>query len=99
MAAWLDLVKRLEDGLYRDNRLHVESVYRGAPLPEWIDAPLQVARENAGALRPVLVLNVKGAAVPDSLCVLRLRDLERLTAARLQVAEGAPIVTETVDTP
>ena len=94
MAAWLDLVKRLEDGIGRDNRLHVESVYRGAPLPEWLDAPLQVAHENAGALRPVLVLNVKGVAVPDSLCVLRLRDLERLTATRPHVAEAAPIATE-----
>lgn len=88
MASWLDLVKRLESGLYRDERLHTEAIYHGVPLPAWLDAPLQVARENANGRRPVLVLNVKGVAVTDTLCVLRLRDLERLTATpRSQAAQ------------
>ena len=84
MAAWLDLVQRLEAGLYSDDRTHVECVYRGVALPEWLDAPLQIAQENAGAKRPVLVLNVKGAKVQDVLCLVRLRDLERLTATPRQ---------------
>ncbi len=90
MASWLDLAQRLEASLYRDERIHTEAVYRGTPLPEWLDAPLQVVQENAGALRPVLVVNVKGVAVQDTICVLRLRDLERLTATpRSQAAQNA----------
>ena len=78
MATWLDLVQRLEETLYTDERLHAEAVYRGEGLPGWLSQPLKTATANAGRQSPVVVVNVKGNAVQDSLCLLRLRDLERL---------------------
>ena len=81
MATWLDLVARLEETLYADDRLHAEAVYRGESLPAWLSQPLAAATANAERRCPVLVLNVKGRSVQDSLCLLRLRDLERLLGA------------------
>ena len=78
MASWLDLVQRLEETVYTDERLHAEATYRGEALPAWLSSPLATAAQNAGARLPVVVLNVKGRSVQDSLCLLRLRDLERL---------------------
>ena len=78
MAAWIDLAKHLEDTLYCDTRLHTESVYRGTGVPSWLRAPLETATKNAEGQLPVLVLNVKGRRIPDTLCVLRLADLEAL---------------------
>ena len=78
MATWLDLVQRLERTIYADERLHAEAMYRGEALPQWLSSPLATATQNAGARLPVVVLNVKGRSVGDSLCLLRLRDLEAL---------------------
>lgn len=78
MATWLDLAQRLEDTIHADERLHCEACYRGEALPAWLSSPLATATKNAGARLPVVVLNVKGRSVGDSLCVLRLRDLEAL---------------------
>ena len=81
MAAWLDLVQRLEETLYADERLHAEAVYRGESLPQWLTQPLETATANADERSPVVVVNVKGRQVQDSLCLLRLRDLEALLGA------------------
>lgn len=81
MATWLDLVQRLEETLYLDSRLHAEATYKGEALPQWLAQPLKDVTANAGDRSPVLVLNVKGHAVQDSLCLLRLRDLEALLGA------------------
>ena len=81
MAAWLDLVQRLEETLYADERLHAEAVYRGEGLPQWLTQPLETATANADERSPVVVVNVKGRQVQDSLCLLRLRDLEALLGA------------------
>lgn len=78
MATWLDLVNRLEETLYADERLHTEAVYRGEGLPQWLKQPLETATANADERSPVVVVNVKGRSVQDSVCVLRLRDFERL---------------------
>jgi len=78
VAAWLDLVQRLEETLYADERLHAEAVYRGESLPQWLTQPLETATANADERSPVVVVNVKGRQVQDSLCLLRLRDLEAL---------------------
>ena len=80
MATWLDLVARLEETLYADERLHAEAVYRGDGLPHWLSQPLETATANADERSPVVVLNVKGRSVQDSLCLLRLRDFEALLA-------------------
>ena len=88
MATWLDLVQRLESGLYADERLHTEAVYRGEGLPGWLSRPLQDATANADTRSPVLVLNVKGRTVQDSLCLLRLRDFERLAGVALEEAHA-----------
>ena len=80
MATWLDLVARLEETLYADERLHAEATYRGETLPQWLLQPLKDVTANAERRCPVLVLNVKGRQVQDSLCLLRLRDLEALLA-------------------
>ncbi len=78
MAAWLDLAKHLEDGLYLDGRLHTECVYKSDGVPAWLSVPLQTAVKSSEGLTPVLVVNAKGRKVPDALCVLRLEDLEAL---------------------
>jgi hypothetical protein len=80
MAAWLDILARLEDGLHCDERLHVESIYRPAQLPGWLYRPWAAARRNAGERVPVLLLNCKGTPTGDTVCLVRLGDLERLTA-------------------
>lgn len=78
MASWLGLVQRLEETIYTDERLHCEATYRGEALPAWLSAPLATATQNADSRHAVLVVNCKGRSVQDSLCVLRLRDLEAL---------------------
>ena len=78
VATWLDLVQRLEDTIYADERLHAEAVYRGEGLPAWLSGPLATATSNADSRHAVVVVNVKGRSVQDSLCLLRLRDLEAL---------------------
>lgn len=78
MATWIDLVNRLEETLYSDDRVHCEAIYRGEGLPQWLTQPLATATANADERSPVVVVNVKGRSVQDSLCLLRLRDFERL---------------------
>jgi hypothetical protein len=80
MASFVDLLTHLERTLTADARLHAECVYRGTPLPAWLAQPLQEAQAQAHGRVPVLVLNVKGRRTPDTLCMLRLQDLERLLA-------------------
>lgn len=82
MATWLDLVARLEETIFKDERLHAEAVYRGEALPAWLSSPLATATKNADSRHAVIVVNCKGRSVQDSLCVLRLRDLEALLGAR-----------------
>ena len=85
MAAWLDLLARLEDGLHRDDRYHVETSYRSAQLPGWLYLPWAETRRNAGPDRtPVMLLNCKGTPADDTVCFIRLADLERLVT----LAEG-----------
>jgi hypothetical protein len=84
VAVWLDLVQRLEAGLYADERLHAEATYRGESLPQWLSGPLEDVTHNADRRTPVLVLNVKGRQVSDSLCLLRLCDFERLAGVTLE---------------
>lgn len=82
MAAWLDLLARLETGLHHDDRLHVETIYRPAALPGWLYIPWAAARRNAGGDRtPVMLLNCKGTGPDDTVCIVRLADLEQLTNA------------------
>ena len=78
MAVWLDLLIRLEDGVNADGRLHCETIYRGAAMPAWMRGPFEDTIRNAGDLIPVMLVNVKGQASDDSLCILRLRELEML---------------------
>jgi hypothetical protein len=78
MAAWLDILARLEEGLQQDDRLHLESIYRPAQLPGWIYAPWATAQRNAQARMPILLINCKGTAPGDTVCMVRLDDLERL---------------------
>ena len=92
MATWLDLAQRLEDTIHADERLHCEACYRGEALPAWLSSPLATATKNADSRHAVVVVNVKGRSVSDSLCVLRLRDLEAL----LGVAGAAQPVIQAV---
>ena len=80
MAAWFDLSKRLDAGLGADDRLHVESIYRGEGLPGWLSTPWAAAQHAAGDKLPILALNVKNVKTADTLCLVRLSDLERLIA-------------------
>ena len=82
MATWLDLGKRLEETLETDERLHTEVTYRGGPLPGWLADPLKGVERNQRDRAGVLVLNVKGRRVEETLCILRLADLERLLKSR-----------------
>jgi len=81
MAAWLDLSAHLERTIQRDERLHCESIYRGAALPAWLQQPLRDTERNAGDRVPCLAVNVKGRRVADTVCIVKLSDLERLLRA------------------
>jgi len=78
MAAWFDLTKRLEAGLYQDERLEVGGIYRPAPLPGWLLTPWLQAQREANGKAPVLAVNCKGDKPGDVVCLVRLADLERL---------------------
>lgn len=81
MAAWRDLLARLEDGLHTDARLHVGTAYRSAQLPGWLYSPWAETRRNAGGRIPIMLLNCKGTAPADTVCFIRLADLEQLAGA------------------
>ena len=90
MAAWLDLLARLEHGLHTDARLHVESIYRPAALPGWLYVPLAEVRRNAGRDRaPILLVNCKGTPPGDSVCLVRLADLEQLAGGGSSAPESS----------
>jgi hypothetical protein len=78
VASFVDLLQHMEGTLTQDERLHAECVYRGTPLPAWLAQPLRDTQAHADGRAGVLVLNVKGRRTPDTLCLLRLSDLERL---------------------
>lgn len=80
MAAWFDLSKRLDAGLGADDRLHVLATYHGSTLPAWLNGPWAKAIAAAANQAPVVVLNVKGTRLDDTICLVRLADLERLIA-------------------
>ncbi len=81
MAAWKDLEARLAQGLAAQPKMQVLSIYRGAPLPRWLQTPLTQLEQDAAGHMPVLVLNVKGRRVDQALCLMQLGDLERLLQA------------------
>lgn len=85
MAAWLELLRYLEDTLYTRQDLHAECVYRGAGIPEWLRLPFETVVQNAGRRIPVLLLNVKGTQTLDTLCVLRVRDLQALLGVQREI--------------
>lgn len=68
MAAWHDLKQRIEALTQRG--LNVTSDYKGDGLPKWLSPALGDC--------DVFVLNVKGIALPDTLCVVRLDKLMAL---------------------
>lgn len=78
MAAFNDLLHRLEQTLHRDTGLHVEAIYRPQPLPGWLATPWADARRNADRRHPVLLVNVKGDSPDDVICIMRLADLEAI---------------------
>jgi hypothetical protein len=80
LAAWQDLERQLAKGILASKDLHVESAYRSAPLPGWLKDPWRTAQAGAGGKVPVLVFNMKGTQLPDTLCVVRLADLEQLVS-------------------
>lgn len=90
MAAWKDLEARLAQGLALHPALHVASIYRGAKLPGWLQTPLTQVEQTAEGRVPVLVLNVKGRRVQQTLCPLALGDLERLLQAATGPAHDVP---------
>jgi hypothetical protein len=71
MAAWFDLKDRVE--ALEEAGIAVDSAYRGEGLPKWLTPAL------GGC--DVYVLNAKGVAVDDALCVVRLSKLEELMAS------------------
>lgn len=88
MASWHDILPRLEEGLHRDKRLHVESIYRPAALPGWLHGPWQEAQRNAGERIPALLVNCKGTALDDTVVLFRLSDLEQLAGETSTVSAG-----------
>lgn len=96
MAAFTDILHRLERTLHRDRRIHAEAIYRPQPLPGWLAGPWADVRHNCAAenLAPVLVVNQPGANAVDTVCIVRLADLVRLSQAHaintlIDEAEGA----------
>ena len=78
MATWIDLSKRLENGVNADERLHVHAGYHGAPLPQWLANQLSESMAHCDGRIPIVVLNWKTSAVDDALVAMTLADLERL---------------------
>lgn len=74
--------------MYPDPRLHVESIYRPAALPNWLHGPWQAARRKAAdrECAPALVVNCKGEHIDDPVVVLRLADFEQLLGLHQEVS-------------
>lgn len=71
MASWHDLEPRI--GVLEETGRKVALQYHGQGLPRWLEA----ITEN-----DILVVNVKGVRLNDTLCVLKLSDLEALLASQ-----------------
>ena len=67
MAAWHDLEPRV-DAIEATGRA-VAVQYKGEGLAKWLEPALT---------NDVLVVNVKGVKLNDTLCVVKLADLEKL---------------------
>jgi hypothetical protein len=70
MAAWFDLIQRVE--ALEERGLTVATDYHGQGLPKWLLPALEEC--------DVFVLNAKGIATDDTLCIVRLARLERVLA-------------------
>jgi hypothetical protein len=70
MAAWFDLIQRVE--ALEERGLTVATDYHGQGLPKWLLPALGDC--------DVFVLNAKGIAANDTLCIVRLATLESLLA-------------------
>lgn len=68
MAAWFDLIQRVE--ALEESGLTVATDYHGQGLPKWLLPALGDC--------DVFVLNAKGVAVDDTLVIVRLARLENL---------------------
>ena len=68
MAAWFDLVQRVE--ALEERGLTVATDYHGQGLPKWLLPALGDC--------DVFLLNAKGVATENTLCIVRLNRLENL---------------------
>ena len=92
MAAWKDLEARLTQGVAAWAGGHVLSIYRGTPLPAWLAKPWAQVEQAAQGQMPVLVINVKGRRVEQTLCLMPLVNLERLLTGRASPESAAATV-------
>jgi hypothetical protein len=74
MASWKDLESRV-DALEATGRT-VAVQYQGQGLPKWLAAV---------ATNDILVVNVKGVRLNDTLCVVKLAELEKLLGSAAAV--------------
>lgn len=70
MAAWRDLEPRV--AALTAQGLRVDTEYKGDGLPKWLAPAL------GGC--DAYIVNVKGVALDDTLCIVRLAQLEKLLA-------------------
>jgi hypothetical protein len=75
MAAWHDLIHRVE--ALEECGLTVTSAYHGQRLPNWLLPALGEC--------DVFVLNAKGVALDDTLCIVRLGKFAKLLDASATV--------------
>jgi hypothetical protein len=71
MAAWFDLIQRVE--ALEEHGLKIESAYHGQGLPKWLLPALSDC--------DVFMLNAKNVPTDSTLCIVRLSELERLLTA------------------
>ena len=74
MAAWFDLIQRVE--ALEQRGLTVASDYHGQGLPKWLNPAL------GGC--DVFLLNAKNVSADSTLCIVRLARLEQLLGAKPQ---------------
>ncbi len=72
MAAWHDLIHRVE--ALEERGLTVATDYHGQGLPKWLLPALSDCN--------VFMLNAKGVATDNTLCIVRLSELEKLLMAK-----------------
>jgi pyruvate-formate lyase-activating enzyme len=71
MAAWFDLIPRVE--ALEERGLTVATDYHGQGLPKWLQPALGDC--------DVFMLNAKGVATDNTLCIVRLSEFEKLLTA------------------